>query len=160
MRRLNLHKKHFEKLNTLSDADKADKFFKFHIADIAMGSGHFVAAIDKLNLFAKWLEQNPIPSIKREIQFLREASKNELELADTLIEDSQLLRRLIARRCIFEGIKLISTVSEIINLIHTFVPGLPLSLLIGILFMVPSIGVESLDIVYKKSNEGENTLKY
>src|SRR5690606_8232061 len=53
-------------------------------------------------------------------------------LADqTEIEDTQLLRRLIARRCIY-GVDLNGTSVQLARLglwIHTFVPGLPLSLL-------------------------------
>ena len=47
------------------------------------------------------------------------------------IEDGQLLRRLIARRCIY-GVDLNSIAVQLARLavwIHTFVPGLPLSIL-------------------------------
>ena len=96
---------HLARMTSLSDADRTDQFFDFRIADIAMGSGHFlVAAVDRIERrFALWLEENPTPSITRELQYLRQAAKNALgELADTvIIEDGQLLRRMIARRCIY-----------------------------------------------------------
>ena len=63
----------------LSDADRTEQFFDFRVADIAMGSGHFlVAAIDRIERrFALWLEENPTPGITRELQYLREAAKTD-----------------------------------------------------------------------------------
>ena len=116
---------HLERMTGLSDADRTEQFFDFRVADIAMGSGHFlVAAIDRIERrFALWLEENPTPGITRELQYLREAAKTELgELADTvLIEDGQLLRRMIARRCIY-GVDLNAITVQLARLsiwIHT-----------------------------------------
>ena len=97
---------HLGRMAGLSEADdRTEQFFNFRVADIAMGSGHFlVAAVDRIERrFALWLEENPTPGITRELQYLREAAKTELgDLADTVvIEDGQLLRRMIARRCIY-----------------------------------------------------------
>ena len=116
---------HLARMTSLSDADRTDQFFDFRIADIAMGSGHFlVAAVDRIERrFALWLEENPTPSITRELQYLRQAAKNALgELADTvIIEDGQLLRRMIARRCIY-GVDLNAITVQLARLsiwIHT-----------------------------------------
>ena len=130
-----------------------------------MGSGHFlVAAIDRIERrFALWLEENPTPGISRELQYLREAAKTELgELADTVvIEDGQLLRRMIARRCIY-GVDLNAITVQLARLsiwIHTFVPGLPLSLLDHNLRMENAlVGVGSLDEIREKFDEGAGTL--
>ena len=84
------------------------------------------------------------------MQNLREVARRELGESKNIIEitDRQLLRRMIARRCIF-GVDLNSITVQLSRLsiwIHTFVPGLPLSLLDHNLVHGNSlIGVESLD---------------
>jgi len=120
-------------------AQAAEKLFDFRVADIAMGSGHFlVAAVDRIErAFSRFLSRHPLPPVQEELNKLRTAALNELEkvgLGDVLgprIEDNQLLRRLIARRCIY-GVDLNSLAVDLARLsiwIHTFVPGLPLSYL-------------------------------
>ena len=126
-----------------------------------MGAGHFlVAAIDRIERrFALWLEDNPTPGITRELHHLRESAKKELgDLADTVaIEDGQLLRRMIARRCIY-GVDLNSVTVQLAQLsiwIHTFVPGLPLSLLDhNLVHGNALIGVGSLDEIRRKFDQG------
>ena len=156
---------HFKKLEKMSDSDKAENFFDFRVADIAMGSGHFlVAAIDRIEKrFVNWLEKNPIPGVVRELEYLKQAAKNELgDLVDTFsIDDNQLMKRLIARRCIY-GVDLNSTATQLSKLsiwIHTFVPGLPLSLLDHNLIHGNSlIGVASLEEIGNKFKEADGTL--
>ena len=110
---------HLDRMKVLSDADRTEQFFDFRVADIAMGSGHFlVAAIDRIERrFALWLEDNSTPGITRELHHLRESAKKELgDLADTVaIEDGQLLRRMIAKRCIY-GIDLNSVTVQLAQL--------------------------------------------
>ncbi|MSO38568.1 MAG: hypothetical protein EXQ69_10040 [Acidimicrobiia bacterium] len=130
------HLKRIEKL--LDDGDEpsaGEQFFDFRCADIAMGSGHFlVAAVDRIERrFANFLAKNHIAGVFIELAQLRQAAKNSLGgLADTYdIEDSSLLRRQIARRCIY-GVDLNPIAVDLARLsiwIHTFVPGLPLSFL-------------------------------
>ena len=156
---------HLKKMSELSQADCAEQFFNFKVADIAMGSGHFlVAAIDRIERrFAIWLSDNPNPAIQREILYLRTAAKKELgDLSDTVvIEDSQLLRRIIARKCIY-GVDLNPITVQLARLsiwIHTFVPGLPLSLLDHNLVNGNAlVGIDSLDEVRKKFNNSLGTL--
>ena len=86
------------------------------------------------------VKENPTPGIMREIQYLREAANNQLgELASNVnIEDGQLLRRMIARRCIY-GVDFNPITVQLAKLsiwIHTFVPGLPFRYLITILLKV------------------------
>jgi hypothetical protein len=130
---------HLHRLDGLDDDRAAEAFFDFRVADIAMGSGHFlVAAIDRIErAFSQYLSKRPLPQVQVELSTLRTAALNELEkvgLKDTLgprIEDNQLLRRLIARRCIY-GVDLNSLAVDLARLsiwIHSFVPGLPLSFL-------------------------------
>lgn len=117
------------------EASAAEKFFDFRVADLAMGSGHFlVAAIDRIeNRFAKFLTQHPIPTVNDELTRLAQAATEALGegAAHVEIEPSMLLRRQIARRCIY-GLDLNLMAVELARLgiwIHTFVPGLPMSAL-------------------------------
>jgi hypothetical protein len=126
---------HMRRLDGLDEADATEALFDFRIADIAMGSGHFlVAAIDRIERrIADYLSRRPLPGVQRELSFLREAAEKELgaEATHVPIEDAQLLRRLIARRCIY-GVDLNTLAVELARLsiwIHTFVPGLPLTVL-------------------------------
>jgi hypothetical protein len=126
---------HLARLDALDDADAADGFFDFRVADIAMGSGHFlVAAVDHIErALSGYLAKRSLPGVRQELTRLRESAEEKLgELAEALpIEDTQLLRRLIARRCIY-GVDLNPIAVNLARLsiwIHTFVPGLPLSLL-------------------------------
>lgn len=116
----------------------ADAFFDFRCADIAMGSGHFlVSAIDHIEArLSSFLAENPIPGVRAELERLRGAARDALKKvgretdADDL-EDSQLLRRQVARRCVY-GVDRNRIAVELARLalwIHTFVPGLPLSFL-------------------------------
>lgn len=156
---------HLERIKGLDEADRTDQFFDFRAADIAMGSGHFlVAAIDRIERrFALWLDENPNPGITRELQRLRMAAKTQLgELAETVaIEDGQILRRMIARRCIY-GVDYNPITVQLAQLsiwIHTFVPGLPLSLLDhNLVYGNSLVGVGSLDEIRSKFDESAGTL--
>ena len=127
---------HAARLDALTDDDEASaSFFGFRVADIAMGSGHFlVAAVDRIErAFTTYLAKRPLPGVRRELHALRESAVKELgDLADLSgIEAMQLLRRQIARRCVY-GVDLNPVAVNLARLsiwIHTFVPGLPLSLL-------------------------------
>ena len=129
---------HLTRLRGMTDADAAEAFFDFRAADIAMGSGHFlVAAIDRIEqLLGEYLAEpdaRGAGGVRAELVALKEAARKQLgDLADQMaFEDGQLLRRLIARRCIY-GVDLNPLSVELTRLsiwIHTFVPGLPLSVL-------------------------------
>ena len=130
---------HLKRVETLLDegkeADAAGMLFDFRVADIAMGSGHFLTAVvDRLEArYTTFLSDHPIPHVTRELDGLRKAANEALgQLADTIeIENSSLLRRLIARRCVY-GVDLNPLSVELARVgmwIHTFVPGLPLSFL-------------------------------
>ena len=127
---------HFARLDACyEDRDAADRFFDFRVADIAMGSGHFlVAAVDHVERrFSNYLTRRRLPGVIDELARLRKTAQEELgeDWAGDPIEDTQLLRRQIARRCIF-GVDLNPLAVELARLsvwIHTFVPGLPLSFL-------------------------------
>jgi hypothetical protein len=128
---------HIKRLDALDDRAAGEAFFDFRVADIAMGSGHFlVAAVDRIERkLSNYLTARPLGDVSAELVRLLGAAKAELEkvgLADGVeIEGTQLLRRQIARRCIY-GVDLNRMAVELARLsiwIHTFVPGLPLSFL-------------------------------
>ncbi len=127
---------HLGRLDTFKDQDMASSvFFDFRVADIAMGSGHFlVSAVDRIEkALSGYLARRRLPHVFEEIGRLRSKTAEVLgSLSEEIVtEDSQLLRRQIARRCIF-GVDLNPIAVQLARLsiwIHTFVPGLPLSFL-------------------------------
>ena len=117
------------------DREKSERFFDFHVADIAMGSGHFlVAAIDHMERkLSGFLAKFPLAGFATSSSGCGRAPRRRwaTTIAATSLEDTQLLRRQIARRCVF-GVDLNPLSVELARLsiwIHTFVPGLPLSFL-------------------------------
>ena len=156
---------HFARLIGMDDTDASETFFDFRVADIAMGSGHFlIGAIDRIEKrMADWLAGHPLPGVRRELAALREAAVRQLgdSSATSDIEDSQLLRRLIARRCIY-GVDLNALSVQLARLavwIHTFVPGLPLSFLDHNLVRGNAlVGIGSLDDIANRFREGTGEL--
>ena len=126
---------HIKRLDGMPDREAGRRFFEFRVADIAMGSGHFlVGAVDRIERrLANYLAERPLPDVREEFARLRRTATKRLGDAwsGDLIEDVQLLRRQVARRCVF-GVDMNPMAVELARLslwIHTFVPGLPLSLL-------------------------------
>jgi hypothetical protein len=117
------------------EAAAAAAFFDFRCVDLAMGSGHFLtAAVDRIEArLSAFLALHPIGAVHAELDALRHAAIEKLgDLAEGVeIETTSLLRRLVARRCVY-GVDLNGLAVELARLslwIHTFVPGLPLSYL-------------------------------
>ncbi len=128
-------KDHFSRLDAMDETDASKAFFDFRVVDIAMGSGHFlIAAIDRIERrMADYLAGRSLPGVRNQLASLRSAAAKSLgPLADAAsIEDGQLLRRMIARRCTY-GVDLNALSVQLARVsvwIHTFVPGLPLSVL-------------------------------
>jgi hypothetical protein len=128
-------KEHLSRLSALPDREAAESFFDFRVADISMGSGHFlVAAVDRIErAFSSYIAKRRLQDVLDELARLRKAALDALgPLSEGVeIEDTQLLRRQIARRCIY-GVDLTTIAVELARLglwVHTFVPGLPLSFL-------------------------------
>jgi hypothetical protein len=130
---------HLERVAELVEAGDEEaasaKLFDFRCADLAMGSGHFlVAASDRIEArFTEFLREHPLEGVNKELTLLRTAAHKSLgEMAEMYeIDDRMLLRRLVARRCVY-GVDLNRIAVELSRLalwIHTFVPGLPLSFL-------------------------------
>jgi hypothetical protein len=115
------------------EPEAASRFFDFRICDLAMGSGHFlISAIDHAEAeMSAFLEMHPIPQITKELLDLQRVAIESLGdlAADTEIEPTSLLRRQIARRCIY-GLDINRIAVELARVaiwIHTFVPGLAMS---------------------------------
>lgn len=114
-------------------AGAAEKFFDFRVADLAMGSGHFLtSAIDHIEQkMAAFLAEDgqSIPGVAAELLKLESAAKEALGEDSVELERSSLLRRQIARRCIY-GLDINPIAVELARVsiwIHTFVRGLPMS---------------------------------
>lgn len=112
----------------------AREFFDFRVADLAMGSGHFlVAAVDKIEaLMRTFLTEHSVPGVTEELLRLAAVARNALgtdDIAKSEVDEVGLLRRQVARRCIY-GLDINPMAVELSRLalwIHTFVPGLPMS---------------------------------
>jgi hypothetical protein len=167
---------HLAKVKELIDSgDQAAAyklFFDFRVADLAMGSAHFlVAAIDKIeSIMRSFLVQpgNNIDGVNAELIRLEEAAKKALgkdEAAYAEIERASLLRRQIARRCVY-GLDINPLAVELSRLaiwIHTFVPGLPMSSLEHNLVCANSLtGIgsveEGLNALIPERAKGQSTL--
>jgi hypothetical protein len=126
---------HLAELDDVDDAEAAEEFFDFRVADIAMGSGHFlVGAVDRIEkAFSDYLAERSLDAVEQELHTLRTEALSKFEHTDAEpdIERDQVLRRQIARRCVY-GVDLNPLATELARLslwIHTFVPGLPLTFL-------------------------------
>lgn len=150
------------------DAAAADAFFDFRVADLAMGSGHFlVAAIDRIEVkFAGFLAEHSIPTVSDTLSELGRRARENLgdQASQVVIEPGGLLRRQIAGRCIY-GIDLNPMAVELARLsiwIHTFVPGLPMGNLHGIIRGNSLTGIgtldEVLDVLDPRRGPGEVSL--
>lgn len=148
---------HLDRIKALMDEGKnrqaADAFFDFRVADLAMGSAHFlVAAVDKIERGMRdFLTATEVPGVRAELARLAEKAREALG-HDTdgakAITDGQLLRRQVARRCIY-GLDINPLAVELSQLalwIHTFVPGLPMSSLDHGLVLANSLtGIGTID---------------
>lgn len=130
--------KHLQRIITLMESGKQNQaakvFFDFRVADLAMGSGHFLtAAVDEIeSRMRDFLTEHPIPGVQNELLRLAKVASDALgedTVAKGEVEEVALLRRQIARRCVY-GVDINPLSTELARLalwIHTFVPGLPLS---------------------------------
>lgn len=139
--------KHLERDDT---ASASRDFFDFRVADLAMGSAHFLTAtIDHVEAkMAAFLDDYNIPGVTQELRRLDEAARTASGPDAPEPEPSSLLRRQIARRCIY-GLDLNPVAVELARVsvwIHTFVRGLPMSSLDHNLVCANSLtGIGSVD---------------
>ncbi len=159
---------HIERLAKLienrDEVGAGEAFFDFRVADIAMGSGHFlVNVVDHIEArLTSFLTDHPLPVVNAELANLRKAALERLANAGEGIdiEQAALVRRQVARRCIY-GVDINVIAVELARLalwIHTFVPGLPLSFLDRTLVCGNSLtGIGSLEEAVK-AVEGDNAV--
>lgn len=157
-----------ELLKAGDQAGAADLFFDFKVADLAMGSGHFLtAAIDHIEAkMAAFLAEDghAIPGVINELSLLYQAVKEAIGPDAPEPEPSSLLRRQIARRCVY-GLDINPIAVELARVsiwIHTFVRGLPMSSLDNNLVCANSLtGIgsveEALDVLVPK-RKGQGTI--
>lgn len=138
----------------------AAALFDFRVADLAMGSGHFlVAALDALTeRYAAYLAAHPNRAVRAELERARERLNavgdgyGAPQLGDR-VADVDLLRRIALKRCIY-GVDYNEMAVELARLglwLHSLVPGLPLSYLganlqhgnslVGVGGIVPGLGL-------------------
>ena len=150
-------KAHLDRIKALmvdgKERQAADAFFDFRVADLAMGSAHFlVAAVDKIERGMRdFLTATEVPGVRVELARLAEKAREALG-QDTdgakAITDGQLLRRQVARRCIYglDVNPLAVELSQLALWFHTFVPGLPMSSLDHGLVLANSLtGIGTID---------------
>jgi hypothetical protein len=145
------------------EAKAAELFFDFRCVDLAMGSGHFlVAAVDRIDhRLGIYLARHPIPLVVRELEALKATAIDKLgDSADRYEgEFRSLLRRLVARRCVYgvDRNRIAVELSRLSLWIHSFVPGLPLSFLDHNLVEGDSLtGVGTLDEVLDALEPGRH----
>ncbi len=156
-----------ERLGAGDQSGAAELFFDFRVADIAMGSGHFLtAAIDHLEAgMAAFLSGHPVPGVTNELRRLDDAARAAGGPDVPEPEPSSLLRRQIARRCIY-GLDINPIAVELARVsiwIHTFVRGLPMSSLDHNLACGNSLagiatGDEALDALSPGRDSGATTI--
>ena len=124
---------HLAEVGRLADRDPAEaarKLFDFSVVDPAMGSAHFLTAAldmmgDRIEIFLA--DIGGLPGIWLQLNELsQDSGAGWLQL-----EDGDLLRRLILKRCIY-GVDLSPMAVEVANVtlwLASFVPGLALSYL-------------------------------
>jgi hypothetical protein len=150
---------HIDRLRALMDAGEEIEagrvFFDFRCIDLSMGSGHFlVAAVDHIEgRLSGFLAEHRVSAVIAELDRLGQKSADNLAEVGLVADEadtSSLLRRQIARRCIY-GVDLNPTSVELARLalwIHTFVSGLPLtSLNHGLVAGNSLTGIGTLDEV-------------
>ena len=126
-------RRHLDEVATLlreRPDEAARRLFEFRVLDPACGSAHFlVAVVDELaDEVARFLGEHPLPAVARELDDLRAGAGATYGIG---IDDAQLLRRSVLRRCIY-GVDLSRMGAEIAKIslwLASFVPGLSLSYL-------------------------------
>ena len=124
---------HLEQVGKLAHRDPraaARRLFDFSVVDPAMGSAHFLTAAldmlaDRIEIFLA--EAGGLPGMDSQFKELRQDTGSVVHQ----VEDGDLLRRLILKRCIY-GVDLSPMAVEVANVtlwLASFVPGLALSYL-------------------------------
>ena len=83
---------HLARLDELDERRAAEAFFDFRVADIAMGSGHFlVAAVDRIERrFSGYLAKRSLNGVVTELSCLRQAALDGIEKAGGSVEGVEI----------------------------------------------------------------------
>jgi hypothetical protein len=122
---------HLERIANVADRNPrraAEMLFDFRVLDPAMGSAHFLAdALDRIaERIGTFLAEHPLKPVIKMLDDLRAEAK-----WDGRIEDGDLFRRLVLKRCIY-GVDMSGMAVEVAKVslwLASFVPGLSLSYL-------------------------------
>lgn len=117
---------------TVGEDAAAAALFEFRVADVAMGTGHFLLeAVDRIErAFHDYLAASPLPGVEADLETGRERAESAFpDSAAPDVERRDLLRRQVARRCVYgvDRDDLATTLARLSLWVHTFVPGLPLT---------------------------------
>ncbi len=119
---------HIERIDRLREEEgenaAAEAFFDIRVSDIAMGSGHFlVGAVDRIETKLRaYLTENQLTPVEKELDNLKDAAEDAFEGEEYTpnIERGQLLRRQVARRCVY-GVDLNPLATELARLSIWFI---------------------------------------
>ena len=127
----------------LSEKDSAAQSLQIKVCDPAMGSGHFLVSL--VDYLADWTlsEMSAAEAIKnyesplvKEIEDIRQhikgrAKKGGWEINESQLEDRQIIRRIVLKKCIYGADKNFMAVelSKLSLWLHTFTVGAPLTFL-------------------------------
>lgn len=121
-----------------ADPGLKDELFEIRVLDPAMGSGHFLVetvdfVTDKMVDYLSRFPNNPvqIEINKMREEILREMGEKEISVDPARLNDLNLLRRLVLKRCIY-GVDLNPMAVELAKVslwLHCFTLGAPLSFL-------------------------------
>lgn len=127
---------HLDRVDHLRETEGEDAaaaaLFEFRVADVAMGTGHFLLeAVDRIErAFHDYLAASPLPGVEAELDRVRERAESAFPDGSAPdIERRDLLRRQAARRCLYgvDRDDMATTLARLSLWVHTFVPGLPLT---------------------------------
>ncbi len=162
-----------EVIGELRDLDPAVNLLNLRICDPAMGSGHFlvnlvdyladviVELIAEVTNIVDWTDEpyvSPLADRISDIRFTIEnnAKKNSWSVDLELLDDWNIVRRIILKKCVYGVDKNIMAVelAKVSLWLHTFTSGAPLSFLDHHLRCGDSLFGENLGRVLKRLNEG------
>lgn len=161
-------------MRRLRDIDPAEAILELKVCDPAMGSGHFlvslvdyladsvVEAISETVSLVDWTEQPYISPLVDRIAKIREkiesnADKNNWSVDSDQLDDWNIIRRIILKRCVYGVDKnpMVVELAKVSLWLHTFTAGAPLSFIDHHLRCGDSLYGESVgSLLSRVSNSG------
>ena len=161
-------------MRRLRDVDPAEALLELRVCDPAMGSGHFlvslvdyladtvVEAISEAASLVDWTEQPYISPLVDRIAKIRDkiegnADKNNWSVDSDQLDDWNIIRRIILKRCVYGVDKnpMVVELAKVSLWLHTFTAGAPLSFIDHHLRCGDSLYGESVgSVLARVSNSG------